>query len=114
MIDGATAMLVETRCFVGDIGLSIVFLLAWPQLRSYQEGSDFVKDARVAGRPGIVMRRKGKPKIIVGEARADTAAARRMPPMLDVAFDELPRRGAEEVLPRFLRPGVNQRHRILE
>ena len=48
----------------------------------------------------VLQRRVQQPEPVVGEARAHALAARLVPPVLDVAFDELPRGGVEEVLAR--------------
>ena len=46
--------------------------------------------------------------------RADAAAGGRMPPVLDVAFAELPRRAQQQVLADERRLGVHQRHHVLQ
>ena len=47
-------------------------------------------------------------------ARPDTAAGFRQPPMLNVAFDELPRCGPENMLTRDIGPRYAQRHHVLQ
>ena len=46
--------------------------------------------------------------------RAHAAAGRRMPPVLHVAFAELMRGGAEQMLAGEGRLGMHQRHRVLQ
>ena len=58
--------------------------------------------------------RVGEPGPIVGDARAHALARMRQPPMLHVALDELPRRGAQQVLARHRRPRGDQRHAVLQ
>ena len=66
--------------------------------RSLEERDRLVEDRRVAGDREVAVDGVGQPEPVVGDARADAAAGRRMPPVLDVALDELTRRGAQEVL----------------
>ena len=51
---------------------------------------------------------------VVGNAGADAAAGGRVPPVLHVAFLELPRRRAQDLCPRLLRGAVDDGHRVLE
>ena len=51
---------------------------------------------------------------VVGKAGPHSAATLRVPPVLDVSLDELPRGGAQNVLAREPRLGVDERHRVLE
>ena len=63
----------------------------------------------------IVADDERQPEIVVGEARADAAAGRRMPPMLHVAFLELLRgRCRMHMLARTCGMAVHQRHHILQ
>jgi hypothetical protein len=50
---------------------------------------------------------------IVGDARADADAGRRVPPVLDISLLELPRRCAKNLRASLLRAPVDQRHDIL-
>src|SRR5206468_12990172 len=56
----------------------------------------------------------GKPEAIVGDPGSHSPTGRRVPPVLDVAFDELARGGAEHVLTRHVRPGYRERHHVLK
>ena len=49
-----------------------------------------------------------QPQVVVRAAGAHAAPARRVPPVLDVPFRELPGRGPEQLRPRLLRGGVQQ------
>ena len=55
-----------------------------------------------------------QPQIVIGKMRPHAAARRGMPPMLHVAFPELPGGGAQQVLAGERRFGVHQRHRVLQ
>ena len=58
--------------------------------------------------------RQRQPKIIVRAMRAHAAARRRMPPVLDVAFDELSTRTKGDLFAQQPRFGVHQRHGVLQ
>ncbi len=55
-----------------------------------------------------------QPDEVVRAAGARPPAARRVPPVLDVALAELPRRRPQEVLAHQRRPRHRERHRVLE
>jgi hypothetical protein len=55
-----------------------------------------------------------EPAAVVGDARADAASGFRQPPMLHIAFEELARRRAQQVLARNVGPRHAQRHHILQ
>ena len=55
-----------------------------------------------------------QPQQVVRATRPRPAAARRMPPMLHVAFDELPRRHVEQMGAAQLRLGGEQRQHVLQ
>ena len=73
-----------------------------------------IEDSDVAGGLQVVRHRIGQPQQIVRAARSQAAAARLVPPVLHVAFDELPSRGAEQMLAREVGPGQQQRHHVLQ
>ena len=56
----------------------------------------------------------GEPDPVVGDPRAHALTRMRQPPMLHVALDELPRRGAQQVLARHRRLRGDQRHAVLQ
>ena len=68
----------------------------------------------VAGRADILRHHVRQPQQIVGAARAQAAAARLVPPVLDVAFDELPAGGAEQMRSGEVGPRQQQRHHVLQ
>ena len=59
-------------------------------------------------------RHEGKPEKIVTDPGADAGAGLGMPPMLDIAFDELSRGRAQNLVARDLGRGMHQRHDILQ
>jgi hypothetical protein len=51
---------------------------------------------------------------VVGDPRANADPGRRVPPVLDIALLELPRRRSQNLCPRLCRSAVNQGHHILQ
>src|ERR1044071_6327457 len=51
---------------------------------------------------------------VVGDSCANTNPGRRVPPMLDITFLELPCRGSQDLRPRFSGSTVDQGHHILQ
>src|SRR5262245_19957077 len=51
---------------------------------------------------------------VVGDPSSNASAGRRMPPVLDVAFLELPRRRPKDVRPRLGRIAVNESQDVLK
>ena len=66
------------------------------------------------GRGHVLQGRVDEPEPVVRELRADALAARLVPPVLDVAFDELARRGMEDVVARQMRRRHHQRQHVLQ
>ena len=56
----------------------------------------------------------GEPHAVVGDARAHALAGMRQPPMLHVALDELPGRGAQQMRARQCRLRGGKRHAVLQ
>ncbi len=79
-----------------------------------QERHPLVENGRVAGDADVVAGDERQEVQVVGDARADPASGRRVPPVLHVAFFELPRRRSQNLRPRLLRRAVDQRHRVLK
>ena len=57
-----------------------------------------VQDVYIAGGPDVLSDNVGQPQGVIGDPRADTRAARWMPPVLDIAFLELTARREQDVL----------------
>jgi hypothetical protein len=82
--------------------------------RRFQKGQSLVQDAGVACRSDVFGDHEGQPEEIVGAQRAQTAATRFVPPVLNVALDELTPGGAEQMFPCELGPSQQQRHHVLQ
>ena len=73
-----------------------------------------VEHGAVAGMAHVRGHGVRQPQQIVRAPRPGAAAGRRMPPVLHVAVDELPRRRAQQVRPAQIGPRVQQRHHVLQ
>src|SRR3954447_12118275 len=92
----------------------VVFLLVRTEHWRMEERNLLIEQVPVARNANIVCNDQREENAIVGNACAHAAARRRMPPVLHVAFLELPGRRTHDLCPRFLRRAVNDRHCILE
>ena len=114
LVDRAQAVLEERAALGGDARLDVGLLLVRGERWRFQERHALVEDTRVPGRPRVVRGRVRQPQQVVGAAGACAPAARLVPPVLDVAFDELVAGRPQQVLAGEVRPGERQRHRVLE
>ena len=114
-VQRARAMFKQSRERLRYSRLKIRFVCSSLGQRSpSKKGNHFVQHGRVAGGFDEVDDGVGQPEQIVGDARAHAAPRRRMPPVLHVAFDELARGGAQQVLARDAGVATLKRHHILE
>src|SRR6266568_2252121 len=103
LIERACAVLEKRAGLVGDDGLEIGIVLAGQQRLAFEKRNRLVQHCEVGGGLDIVCNGVSKPYPIVRNARADALAERRQPPMLNIAFDELPSGGAQEMFSRHRR-----------
>ena len=82
--------------------------------RRLEKRDDFIQYRLIAALRHVAGGDVGQPEQIVGAARSGSASARRMPPVLHVPLDELPRRRAKEVLATEVRPRVHERKHVLQ
>ena len=113
-IERPGAVLEQGGLLRGDLGLGVGLLHVGGEDGRGEERHHLVEDAGVAGGPHVVGDRMGKPEQVVRAARARPSASGLVPPVLDVAFLELPGRGPEEVRPHQGRPGEHERHHVLQ
>ena len=113
-IETAGAMLEQRADFVGHRRLEEAVVFAGLQKLAFQEWDRFFQHRSVAGGADIVRDRVGEPRPVVGDARADALPRMRQPPMLYVAFEELPRSSTQQVLARQGRLRGGQRHAVLQ
>ena len=80
-------------------------MLPGPQARAFEKRHDLIQYGGVARAGDIGRGREGEPDPIVGDSRAHALPRVRQPPMLHVAFDELPAGGAQK-MPRAFPSGA--------
>ena len=108
------AMLINTRAFVGSARQVVVRVVLRIDRAGFEKVRRFVENRHVAGHQHVAACRQRQPKIIIRAMRAHAAPPRGMPPMLDVAFDELAARTERNLRAHKLRLGVNQGHHVLQ
>src|SRR5207244_12115949 len=94
------AVLEQRTPLSGHAWLEIRLGLPGGEERPPEERNDLVEEARVLGDLEIPEDHVRKPEQIVGDAGPNAATRQRVPPVLDVALDELPRGGPKHVLTR--------------
>ena len=114
VFDGAHAMLVERGRLFGAIRQIIVSFLLRLDRPAFEKGNLFVEHAGVGDARDVAAGDVRQPQIVVGKMRAHAAARRGMPPMLHIAFAELMRGGAQQMLAGEGRFGMHQRHHVLQ
>ena len=112
--DGAHAVLVEARGLLRDLRRLVDRSLAFADGAAFEKRATRIEHARVARHLDVARDRQRQPEVVVGTARADAFARRRVPPVLNVAFDELSCRRAQQVLAGELGCGVHERHHVLQ
>src|SRR3989441_7516363 len=110
----AGAVLEQRAPRSGHAWLEIRLGLPGGEERPPEEWNDLVEEARVLGDLEIPEDHVRKPEQIVGDAGPNAATRQRVPPVLDVALDELPRGGPKHVLTREVSPGHREGHHVLK
>src|SRR5262249_14426387 len=90
--------------------LGLLFL----QRFGVEEWNHLIQNRGVAGGANVIRGDEGKPEKIVTDPRPDARARLWMPPVLDIAFHELSRGGAQDVLASQMRRSVHETHDILQ
>ncbi len=114
VLDGAHAMLVQRAHLLRARGQVVVAVLLFVDGTSLEVRHLLAQDARVAQRGDVAADGVGQPQVVVRDARADPAAEERMPPVLDVALAELPRRRTQDLLTQYGRLRVRKSHGVLQ
>ena len=81
---------------------------------AFEKRDDFIEDGGITGRADVMRSDEGKPEEIVSDPRAHASAGLGMPPVLDIAFHELPRGRTQDVVARDMGRGVHESHHILQ
>ena len=85
-------MFEESPFVVGDRWGEERFVLVGAEDFASKERYVLFEDRGVTGHTNILRGDVGQPEEVVGDARSDARARWRMPPVLDIPFDELMRR----------------------
>src|SRR5262245_57664551 len=107
-------MLVNRAELAGLVRLTVILLLPWLQHRRGQKRHLLVEEGVMAGDGDVMAYDEGQEQEIVRDACADALAGRRVPPVLHVAFLELPARRPQDLRPRLLRRAVDEGHHVLQ
>src|SRR5271167_1060338 len=97
-VEGARAVFKKSGSLFGNARLEVGFLLSLGQNVAFEEWDHFLEDSHVAGSFGELNRYVREPQKIVRDSGAYAPARRRVPPVLDVTFDELPGCSAQQLL----------------
>ncbi len=108
------AMLEQGPALVGDGRREEPIVLRRRQHRCGQEPGVLVQHRRVPRRLDVVRGGVGEPGAVVGNPRPHAHAGPGQPPVLHVAFQELPARRAQQVFAHQVRAGCDQRGAILQ
>ncbi len=114
MLNRSPRVLVQARRLGRAPGHVVPRLLVRRHRWTVEESHGLVEHAGVVGRLHVPAQRERQPQVIVRNARANAAPRRRMPPVLNVALDELSARTEQQVLAQHPGPGVDHRHRVLQ
>ena len=107
-------MFVQACGHAGGFGPQIGFLLPGCKLRRGDERHFFVQKRRVACPLHVFGRDARQPQQVIGESRAQPKSCVWMPPVQDIAFDELLTCVTQNLRSGHVWPVVNQCGRILK
>src|SRR5688572_15551453 len=113
-LERSYAVLVYRGLFFRDLREVVHLVLVGIQLAHGQKWRGLVEHALVTGYGDIAIDDVRQPDEVVREASAHAASRLWMPPVLHVAFHELPGGSAHDLLSRHRGLGVQQRRRILQ
>ena len=107
-------MIVEGARLLRPGGQIIVSILIGLDRSAVDERNPLVEHACVADMLDVPACRQGQPQKVIGKMRAHAASGGRMPPVLNVSFDELMPRGPQQMLARQPRLRMQQGHDVLQ
>src|SRR5688572_20554406 len=93
-IDGARAVLEHGGAVRGYFRLKIGLALAFREWLSFQKGHSLFEHVRITSRLDVVRDGIGQPEQVVRDFCTHAPAGGWVPPVLNISFQELPRRGA--------------------
>lgn len=88
-------MFEQAPVLCGHTWLEIRLVLSGREGWSFEEGNDLVEETDIACDFKVVDNRVRQPQQVIGDTGPHAPAGRRMPPVLDVTLNELPRGGPE-------------------
>src|SRR5580704_3559354 len=97
-IECSRAVLEQGGPSIRDARFKVRFFLAFCQRVAFKKRNHFFENSHVTRGLDELNYGVRKPKQIVGHPRANSAPRRRMPPVLDVAFDKLPRGRKQQLI----------------
>jgi hypothetical protein len=111
--DGAAAMFKQRTVTWGNDRNREAFGLLRLERFGFEERDYLIQNRIIASCADVVRSNEGEPQEIIGDSRSDAGPRLRMPPVLHIAFNELPRGSAEDVLASQVRRSVHESHDIL-
>ena len=112
--DGPDAMLVKARRFIRTSGQVVIRVFIRVYRAALEEENRFIQHAGVPAGEDVTAGGQRQPEVIVGAKGTHTPTRGRMPPMLNISFQELTGRAPQQVLAHQMRPGVDERHHVLQ
>src|SRR5690349_12311741 len=112
--DRLHAMHIDGCRFVRSSWQVVVGILLRRDRAALEEVRRLVEHGCVAGGPDVPACGQWQPEVIVGAMRPHAPPGGWMPPMLDVAFEELPARAEGDLLARETRLGMDECHDVLQ
>ena len=113
-VESESAVLEHGRLLVGDGRIEEAVMLTRLERLAFQERDAFIEDGPVSGGVDVMGDCIGEPRTIIRDAGSHALTRMRQPPMLDIAFDELSRRGPQQMLAGQRGPRRGERHAILQ
>ena len=113
-VQSARAMLEQGAALRGHTGLEIRLVLANRESRPVEEGNDLVENTDIAGHFKVMEDRVRQPQKIIGDTGPNAPSGRWMPPMLDIALNELPCGSPQQLRTRDVSFRHRERHYVLE
>ena len=113
-LDRTHAVVVERCALRRHPGTLVRLVLLGPEGASFDERHALIEHRRITCSGHVVERCVDEPEPIVRESRAHTLATGLVPPVLHVAFDELPRGRVNDLVACEVRRGKDQRHHVLQ
>src|SRR5688572_2896525 len=113
-IDGARAVLEHGGAIGGYFRREVGLALAFREWLSFQKGHNLFEHVRITSRLNVVRDGIRQPEQVVGDSCAHASAGGWMPPVLDISFQELSRRGAQKLLAGHITLRGCERHHILK